>query len=170
MKFRVPERLVLVAMGEQVDRQVRNDSLYLHYVVTKPARHCTFSIGAFSRYEFRVDKAPKVDVYYSKDLHLSAANALGEMMIPTGRHMEKQVAGDVIGAAQLFSHQFGPYPDSILTITEILSTYGLAYPGFIQFAAATWINTDAWGDARLFRAHETAHQWWGCGVTSGDVS
>jgi len=65
---------------------------------------------------------------------------------------------------KVFSRQFGSYAFDRIRVSEILAYHGEAFPGFLHMGLPTWNNTDPWGNERLFRAHEVAHQWWGIGV------
>ncbi|RME27118.1 MAG: hypothetical protein D6800_05470 [Candidatus Zixiibacteriota bacterium] len=81
-----------------------------------------------------------------------------------GHNMEAQVAQDVLGSAELYMHDFGPCPHDTLRVSEILQPHGQAFAGDIHLSTSTWKYTDKWGYDRIFRAHETAHQWWGTEV------
>ncbi len=164
MNFKTPKNYTFVATGRLRDSTVIKDTIFTRWTVTRPTANVSFNIGHLKKYDFFEPDVPPVEIYYSKDLHRDLARALSISMVRTGRHMEEQVADDIINSLRLFSHYFGPYPNEKLIVTEVLALHGEAFPGLLHLGVLTWINTDLWGSDRLFRAHETAHQWWGSSV------
>ncbi len=164
ISYKTPEDYSFVSTGELQESEKIGRVLHTRWVVKQPAANVSFNIGGFKKFDFVEDDAPPVEVYFSKSLHKKIACSLKVSMEHTGRHMERQVADDVINSLRLFSHRFGEYPGKKLVVTEVLASHGEAFPGFLHLGVKTWINTDAWGEDRLFRAHEVAHQWWGVGV------
>jgi hypothetical protein len=164
LHFKTPKMYTFVAAGKQLESRTVSDTTVSHWEVAELADNVSFSIGNIKKYEFSDTLAGSVDIYYSDELHRDFARALSYEGELTGSHMEKQVSADVINALRLFSHQFGRYPYGRMSVSEILALHGEAFPGFIHMGFPTWMRTDSWGDERMFRAHEVAHQWWGVGV------
>ena len=164
MKFKTLKEYAFIATGNLVKKEVVKDTLVTTWKVIPPARNVSFDIGNMKLYKFKEDNGVPVDIYFSQSLHQDMGRELTESMVSVGKHMEKQVAEDIMNSLKLFSNYFGPYPYSKMSVGEILAYHGEAFPGFLHLGFDTWINTDSWGYQRLFRAHEVAHQWWGVGV------
>ena len=164
MKFRSPKDFLFVATGQEIERRVVKDTLFTRWSISEPSYNVSFNIGTLKEFVFEEDDLPPVVVAFSKSLHKSFGVYLAQSMVATGRHMERQVGEDVLASVQLFSALFGEYPYDRLVVTEILRTHGEAFPGLLHLGFYTFVNTDAWGYDRIFRAHEVAHQWWGIGV------
>ncbi len=164
VRFKTPKDFEFVAAGTCLERDKVGDTLITHWEVKEPADNVSFAIGPMKKYEFADELIGSVDIYYSKELHRLIGRALTNSAVSTGRHMQKQVAEDVINSMRLFTHYFGPCPHEKLSVSEIIAYHGEAFPGFLHMGFNTWISTDAWGAQQLFRAHEVAHQWWGVGV------
>jgi len=161
MCFKTPKDYAFVAVGKLVEEKKIKDTLFTHWTVTTPASQVSFSIGVMKKYEFFDAKIGTVDIYYSEDLHMKLRQ---EGLVETEKHMEERVSEDVINAMKLYINKFGSYPYDRLSVSEILLNHGQAFPGFLHMGLRTWNRTDPWGNERLFRAHEVAHQWWGIGV------
>lgn len=163
MTFRTPSEYEFVAVGEEVGHEVVGDTLVTIWKVGEPTPNVSFAIGPMEKYEFGNEMSGPVDVYYSAAVHERASWGRAGYESLT-KDIEKQVAEDVVGAAELYSWMFGPRPYDRLKVTEVFSYHGEAFPGMLHLGVQTWFKTDQWGNERLFRAHETAHQWWGVAV------
>lgn len=160
MTFRTPLEYEFVAVGNEVARDTIGDTLITHWRVEEPVSNVSFTIGPVQRYEFGDSAIGPVEVYYSEDVHERIT--WGRLGYETpAKDIEEQVAADVIGAVKLFTDWFGPFPHERLVVTEVFSYHGEAFPGFLHLGLQTWMTGDRWGNEKLFRAHETAHQWWG---------
>ncbi len=164
LNFRTPKEYTFVATGKLYSRENVKDTTFTIWKVVPPAANVSFNIGTLKKYTFEEEDLVPVDVYFSKDLHEELGRQLAVAMVPSGKDMQNQVAEDIMNAMRVFDEFFGPYPYDRLTVGEILMSHGEAFPGFLHLGYQTWINTDSWGNDRVFRAHETAHQWWGVGV------
>lgn len=164
LRFKTPKMYNFISAGRQLESHTVGDTTLSHWEVAEPADNVSFSIGNIKKYEFSDTLAGSVDIFYSEGLHRDFARELSYVGEVTGSHMEKQVSDDVINALRLFSYQFGRYPYGKMSVSEILAFHGEAFPGFIHMGFLTWMRTDSWGQERMFRAHEVAHQWWGVGV------
>ncbi|MBI5267726.1 MAG: hypothetical protein HY851_10885, partial [candidate division Zixibacteria bacterium] len=164
MTFKTPKACAFVATGSQTSADTIKDTVISRWKVADPVANISFSIGYMNKYEFSDTLGGLVHVYFSEDIHREIAREYAAEGEITGSHMEKQVGGDIVNALRLFTHRFGTIPYGRVSVTEVFLPMGIAYPGFVQLGYQTWIKTDAWGQERLFRAHEAAHQWWGVGV------
>ncbi len=163
MTFRTPSEYEFVAVGDEIGREVVGDTLVTRWEVKEPAPAVSFAIGPLTKFEFGTELSGPVDIYYSEDVHERASwGKLGYESLT--KDIEKQVAADVVGAADLYAAMFGPPPYDRLKVAEVFSYHGEAFPGLLHLGMQTWFKTDQWGNERLFRAHETAHQWWGVAV------
>ncbi len=163
MTFRTPIEDEFVATGTLLKRDTVGDTLVTRWQMMRPSQNASFSIGPVRCYRYTDKTGKPVDIYYSEAVHEHAMweqYGLGTLT----NDIQDQVAKDVIGALDLFSRRFGPYPYRDLRVSEIFRLHGEAFPGFLQLGTPTWLSTDQWGDEQLFRSHEVAHQWWGVGV------
>ncbi len=164
MAFHTPAEYEFVAVGDEIERRTDHDTLITRWIVDQPAANVSFMIGPLKKYEFYDDlyKFP-LKVYYSEEVHERIGWArLGYET--RGKDGQEEVAEDVMHAAWFFSREIGPYHGDTLVVTEVFNSHGEAFPGFLHLGLQTWMHTDRWGNEHLFRAHETAHQWWGVAV------
>lgn len=164
MRFRTRADYGFAATGNLLTKVTKGDTLITVWEVTEPTDDVSFNIGFFEKFSFASASKTAVDVLYSEDLHRALSQALSVDMVGAGRHMEKQVASDVTASLDYFSQLFGAYPHKQITVSEVLLPISVAYPASLHLSVGTWMTTDQWGYARLHRAHEVAHQWWGAGV------
>ncbi|PWB71562.1 hypothetical protein C3F09_07690 [candidate division GN15 bacterium] len=164
MRFRTKKDYEFITTGKLVNRAICGDTLITDWEVTEPTDDVSLNIGLFKKYTFGADGKTPVDILFSEELHRELAASLLSSTVGAGRHMEKQVAGDITASLAIFSHLFGQYPHERITVSEVILPLSVAYPGSLHLSALTWMNTDLWGHDRLHRAHEVAHQWWGAGV------
>lgn len=164
INFKTPRQYTFTATGIETERKKIADTLFTKYKVLSPSSNISFNIGNMEKYKFESDDIVPVEVYFSEQLHKDIAAGLAYSLVSIGKDMEKQVAEDVQNSLRVYQHYFGPYTYDNLKVSEILASHGEAFPGFVHLGFSTWINTDNWGNDRIFRAHEVAHQWWGVGV------
>lgn len=147
--FRGPQRLEVRAAGALESDTVEGDLRTSTWSVRKPTRMIGFSFGSgFKEETIRLENAPEVAVFGT----------------PTGVVFGKtvrNVAIDVARAAQFFERYFETdLPYARIRATAIAGTHGQAFDGFLHLAQGTF-NHEAPGFAETFRAHETAHLYWG---------
>ena len=164
MTFKTGKEMEFIASGNLLEKKKSDDTLITKWKVIPPAKNISFNLGNMKRYRFDEEVISPVNVYYSRDFHNEMARYLSKEMIATGKDMQNQVAEDIINSMKLFEHYFGEYPYPEINVSEILYSHGEAFPAFLHLGFDTWVNTDPWGNDRMFRAHEVAHQWWGIGV------
>ncbi len=87
--------------------------------------------------------------------------------------MVKTIGAEMYNTIRVFQNYFGPYPYQQLAITDISEGHGHDWPGLLFLGWLTFLDStqrDAIGMGRertqtdisdVFRAHESAHQWWG---------
>jgi len=164
LNFKTPKKYAFISCGKKVSEEVREDTLVTTWKVVPPAANVSFNIGPLKKHSFEEKELAPVNLYFSEDFHRELVHELAMSEQGTSRNPQKQVGEDIVNSLRLFNEYFGPYPFEELIVSEILLLHGEAFPGFLHLGVETWINTDAWGYDRTFRAHEVAHQWWGVGV------
>ncbi len=167
--FRSPARYPLVSIGTRTDSSLADNVVTTHWVASRPTPYATFNLGLFENYHAGESGAFPVDVLYSDEAHRAIrqiAAKQGEFVIEQGDKPQR-VADDVSNALALFTALFGACPFTHFYASEIPYPEGVSFPGMIDFSFATFQNTSLDGFDEYFRAHETAHQWWGNGVLPG---
>jgi len=164
LNFKTPKRYAFIACGSKVSEEERSDTLVTTWKVVPPAVNVSFNIGPLKKHTLEQGDKTPVEIYFSEDFHRELARELAGTEVAASRNTHKQAGDDIVNALSLFNEYFGPYPFGRPTVSELLMSHGEAFPGFLHLGFETWINTDAWGYDRTFRAHEVAHQWWGVGV------
>jgi aminopeptidase N len=166
LTFHAPQRYPLVSMGERGDSSVSNHVSTTHWVTHQPSAYASFNLGLFQPWHVEHLDAPALDVYLSEDAHNELRRefaAMGEQ-IPEQAHMKENVAADISNALKLFTAVFGETHFRQFSVTEIPYDEGVSFPGLIHLSWSTFQNTSIDGFDEFFRAHESAHQWFGNGV------
>lgn len=164
MNFKTDNDNAFIATGVKTNEKTIKDTLFTSWLVSTPSANISFNIGYMKKYIFESEDVVPVEIYYSKELHNEMAQSLSKDLVAIGSKMEEQIAEDVINSIRVFQHYFGPYPYEKLIAGEILVNHAEAFPGFLHLGFDTWINTDFWGNDKILRSHEVAHQWWGVQV------
>lgn len=164
MTFKTDKDYTFTSCGNKLSERKEGEYLVTKWNVIPEASNVSFSLGYMKKYLFEEDGLPPIEIFFSKELHNEIATYLAQDLIAIGKDMEKQIHEDISNATKTFNHYFGEYTNPKISVSEILMPHSEAFPGFIHLGFSTWINTDHWGNDRLLRAHETAHQWWGVGV------
>ncbi len=184
MTFHSPATYTFVASGRMESSRVAGDTLVTHWVTPEPVRYASFNIGNFKKTVFGGTSGPQVAIYYLEQLHRDSAQKLlqnvrhdtsdqpdadygysnleGQGITPWSGDVEERLAGDLIGALQLYSRWFGEGPRDTMVASEVLGEdfAGVSYPGFIQLDFAYSHRSDPYGEDKMVRAHEVAHEWW----------
>lgn len=157
LTFHSPKDKILASVGEQLEASTGAKLKTSHWVTSRPIRNASFNLGLWQEYQIREEGIPAVTVLVSEEAH----RKLGGLQ---QKHMKETVGGDVARSLRFFQHVYGPLPTAQVFATEIPGDHGEAFPGMINLAWATFLETDQPGEHEMFRAHEVAHQWWGVGV------
>lgn len=162
--YHYPKNFQFAAAGNRVFSETRNGMVVSRWVSPRSISDASFNIGFFEEHKIENDTIPPVTVYMAETGHRELAHQLAQQGIGSGTGMLQKVAKDVANSVQFFQNSFGAAPDTHFYATEIPYLHGEAYPGLITLTWQTFqLESDA-GDNEIFRAHETAHQWWGIGV------
>lgn len=162
--YRYPRDFRFAAAGNLVFSETKDGFTTSRWVSPRPISDISFNIGFFKEYQIDGDTTPPVTVYMAETGHRELAHQLALQGIGSGTNMLKKVAEDVAGSIRFFQNTFGAAPDTHFYATEIPYLHGEAFPGLITLTWQTFHLESEQGDNEIFRAHETAHQWWGIGV------
>ncbi len=165
--YHSPMQYPLVSIGELADSSTEGSRVRVtHWLQRLPSEQATFNLGTFDRHHVQFEGAPPVDVLISEAAHAELRRrmvAAGGVMLEQ-RNMSQAVAVDVSNSLKLYASLFGPSPYNHFFVTEIPDEEGVSFPGMIDLSMMTFSTTTLDGADEWFRAHETAHQWWGNGV------
>lgn len=119
------------------------------WVVDHPVKMVTFSFSEkFHEERVKIEGAPEVVCFGSK-------------VEVSRRARFADVARDVAESLAYFQKLLdSPLPPDPIYVTSIAGRHGQAFDGFIHLGEQSFDLLGP-GEAELFRAHETAHQWWG---------
>ncbi|MGD8331204.1 MAG: M1 family aminopeptidase [Acidobacteriota bacterium] len=146
MTFRIDKDEKIFASGERLSDEVIDDVRVARFEQKLPVAIMCFNYGSMESREVDIEGAPPVMVF-------GTATGLGGDALGN-------VGTDVGNALVYFSQLFGEYPFSYMSATRIPYPHGQGFPGLLHLAAASFGN-ERRGRTEAFRAHETAHQWWG---------
>lgn len=162
--YHVPKDFQFASAGDLVSRETAGDVVTSRWVSPRPIANASFNIGFFEERRVENDSIPPITIYMAATGHLELAHSLAAQGIGSGTNMLEKVSKDVASSVQLFQNTFGKAPDNHFYATEIPYLHGEAFPGLIHLTWQTFMIDSDNGDNETFRAHETAHQWWGIGV------
>lgn len=164
LTFHTPKEMTFVSVGDQTSSVIKDNVLTTSWVTPEPIRNASFNLGYFKKHEVKDERTVPVTVLMAENVHQQIGQALAQRGVLSGRNMHKQVGQDVANSLVFFSHLFGAPNIKHFYATETPVSHGMAFPGLIHLAWATFqLNNDK-GFNEIFRAHEVSHQWWGIGV------
>lgn len=150
MTIHTDDRFDVRSMGRRVEESTSDGVTTSVWAVDEPTKMVSFTFG--NRYRekaFTVEGAPEVVSFGPR----VSAIVTGDMI--------HNVGADVVNSLQFFQSLFDDrLPVDRLQVTGIAAGHGQAFRGFLHVADYTYVAEHA-GTSELFRAHETAHQWWG---------
>ncbi len=147
---RAPKKHEVRAIGKQVEESTRDDVTTSVWVMEKPTKMCSLTYG--SRFKEEVLEVEGVPTVVSFGPQVSGG---------FGSKMIKNVGADVVNSLRFFQWLFDDQlPTEKVQLTGINAGHGQAFEGFIHMSEFTY-RAESPGASELFRAHETAHQWWG---------
>lgn len=157
-----PEGFVVSAVGERTD-----SAAYPGHMITtrwktpRPIRNATFNLGIFESYRMPAeDSMPAIEIHWSDRI----GRLMAQSGMPALKNPKEEIGGDIQNALKFYRHVFGEPPVTHLYAGEVPYPEGLAYPGMVDLSLLTGANISYEGFDRIFRAHETAHQYWGIAV------
>jgi hypothetical protein len=157
-----PEGFVVSAVGERTDSSAGpNHLVTTRWKTPKPIRNATFNLGIFQSFRLPPeDSMPGIEVHWSDRI----GRLMAQSGMPALKNPKEEIGGDIQNALRFYRHVFGEAPVPHLYAGEIPYSEGLAFPGMVDLSLLTGANVSYEGGDRIFRAHETAHQYWGIAV------
>ena len=144
----VPEKIEIRAMGRREgEPEISGRTRTERWVVDEPTFMLSFTF-AERPYEYEIEREghPTVEVF------------------GPGLGMEAKfhnVAADVSNATAFFETLFDmPLGVDRLRVSSIVAGHGQAFHGFLHMGEGSF-HLERPGASEMFRAHETAHEWWG---------
>ncbi len=162
--FHYPPEYTLVSVGDKVLDSTDKKMTTTRWVTREPIRNASFNIGYFESFKIEDSRIPTVTTLISEMGHREMEEFLIAMGELSGKDMKKQVGADVANSMALFREIYGDLSLQNFYASEVTSLGGEAFPGLIHLWFYNFQKTDDLGFARIMRAHEVAHQWWGIGV------
>lgn len=164
ISFTVPDKYKIVSVGELVSQDTNDDGHTSRWVSNVPIRNASFNIGDFDIYTYSDDDDNKVNVYISESTQRLLSKLLVDYEILSGSNMKEKIGTDILASIQFYRNVFGKIPLKELNVTPIPYSHGEAFPGLVHLSWSNYQGIQYDKSGELFRAHETAHQWWGIGV------
>lgn len=157
-----PEGFVVSAVGERTDSSAyQNHMLTTRWKTPRPIRNATFNLGIFESFKLPPeDSMPGIEIHWSDRI----GRLMAQSGMPALKNPKEEIGGDIQNALKFYRHVFGEAPVNHLYAGEVPYPEGLAYPGMVDLSLLTGANVSYEGFDRIFRAHETAHQYWGIAV------
>jgi hypothetical protein len=203
LEFRYPTGWTLIATGKKSDvpaspGETHDGEQVSRWVSERPLPVAGFNLGKYERAVARAGEV-QVETYASKDVEKTFPRNQIELdspdtLIPSGlRHTAKplefvlptpsparnaqKVADSAAQAVEFFSHKFGPYPYSTLSMTQRPGIMSQGWPGVVFLSSFSYLSEEEKSQLHMGAitrtlssgviAHETAHQWWGDLITWG---
>lgn len=164
LHFTHPKGSRLVATGTRLEDREAGRVRQSHWRSETPVPLAAFEIGYYDTVAVRDPRIPDVTVHWTPSSTAGAEEAILGAGMQVGASMERQVAADVANSLALFTSYWGPPNARSIRVAQAPRALGLAYAGMIALDPWTFAANDRYRTNELFRAHETAHQWWGVDV------
>jgi hypothetical protein len=203
LQFRYPTGWTLIAIGKKSDTpalpgEIHEGEQVSRWISERPLPVAGFNLGRYERAIARVGEV-QVETYASKDVEKTFPRSRVELdspdpLIPSGiRRSTKplefvlptpsparnaqNVADTAARAVEFFSHKFGPYPYTKLSLTQRPGIMSQGWPGVVFLSSFSYLSEEEKSQLHMGAvtrtlssgviAHETAHQWWGDLITWG---
>lgn len=149
LSFTMPEKYQVRAVGVPEEVMESSNNQVAVWNVTKPIKMFGFSFGkGFSDEKINVANIPEIDSFGT------------ESGLTTG-NMVRNVAADIANSLNFYQQYYGvKIPSERIYAARIMGFHGQAFEGFIHLSYLTY-DAEHPGFSELFRAHETAHLYWG---------
>jgi hypothetical protein len=195
MEFRYPPGWTLVATGIRTENRSDGGQQVSRWTSERPVPVAGFNLGKYSATVTRAGTASIV-TYATGMVERSLQSAVSQgsarpnifkdprsnrgLPLVSSPNLSPSQNLQSVGmrsarALEFFEHNFGPFPYSLLSITQMPGTLSQGWPGLIFLSSYSFLTADEQASleidaARRLRAdqiiaHETAHQWWGDLVT-----
>ncbi len=152
----LPINQAVVGPNQPEVESVSNSRKRVRWAVDRPTSLVALMFGNYDLDQTQV-KGSSIEMYTQPALRPDELES-------AWRVDEKLALADFSGAYEFFSATFGSLPLPSLTIAEFPGWHGVSLPGLLQIGSHSFYEVGPRGYARIFRAHEVAHQWWGTTV------
>ena len=192
MEFRYPHGWTLVASGRRIEEKSDGPQQVSRWTSERPVPVAGFNLGKYSQSITHAGRVP-VTTYATANVEHSLQAAVRPepelpdvlrrprslqplMVTPPQNDPEPSRNLQAVGASsaqalEFFERNFGPYPYSRLSITQLPGNLSQGWPGLIFLSSYAFLSPQEKQTLerdpaqRLISeqviAHETAHQWWG---------
>jgi hypothetical protein len=190
LEFRYPAGWTLVATGKRVSEETVAGEEISRWVSERPIPLAGFDLGKYRTTRAQAGET-MVEIFAARGVEKSFPEAAAKpiditpltplvpnMMAPpplTTAPESQAVAQRSTRALDFFSRHFGPFPYSMLEVTQMPGPVSQGWPGLVFLSSYAFLNAGErerlhfsnyenlfYGE--LVQAHETAHQWWGDAV------
>lgn len=150
LRIELREEQEVRAIGTFQEETVADGIRTSVWTVDQPTKMVSFSFGTnFREKRFEIEGIPTVISFGPQ-----VSKGFGGDMIGN-------VGADVVNSLKFFYWLFdSELPVEQIQLTGIAGTHGQAFAGFLHLSESTYADEHP-GASEGFRAHETAHQWWG---------
>jgi peptidase M1-like protein len=194
LEFRYPQGWTLVATGKRVSQERAGTEQVSHYVSERPIPVAGFNLGRYSVATATASNNVLVEAYAAAGLEKTFPRqrqevvvvpphplgprvipppiVLAPLPVPEPASYAEVVAQRSARAIDFFARNFGPYPYSSLTLSQMPGSNSQGWPGLVFLSSYAFLSPEEMRAARIgpaatlaysgfMQAHETAHQWWG---------
>ena len=157
LTFHYPSTYDLISVGKKLSEEKNKKVKTANWVTKYPVNFAPFNMGKFKFAELKNPDIPTLNIHLNKNM--------------------KNAKADVANSTLFYESVYGECLFDTITVAEIpFFLSGQAFPGLINFYTDDFITSPEFKvftdiqinrtDFVQLRAHEVAHQWWGCGVGS----
>ncbi len=193
LEFRYPQEWTLVATGKRVSQERAGTEQVSHYVSERPMPVAGFNLGRYSVASATAAHNVLVEAYATAGMESTFPQQRPLVVVippmprelrpmpplvvmpqppPAASSHAEVVAQRSARAIDFFARNFGPYPYSSLTLSQMPGRNSQGWPGLIFLSSYAFLSPAELRTARVgpeatlaysgfMQAHETAHQWWG---------
>lgn len=174
MTFRYPSRYTFLSVGNNVETRAEGDVTVARWVTGRLVKSASFNFGLFKAYpgpdstqsllgQGRVG-LPPTTVFMSEGTRIYSGFGSNTLSTVARGDMVREVSQDIAASTGFFTELLGPPVFDALLVGETPRSEGEAFTGLINLSWVTYELASTYGEHRVFRAHEVAHQWWGIGA------
>jgi peptidase M1-like protein len=174
LKFRIPKRFTLVAVGKLVSESKDGDTAVSEWKSDVPIAVAGFNYGEFKKKKVTDEQAKyDLEVYTTQNVPSSLAPFEHQMAL-TPSAMAQNALVDAQNSMRVYQQIFGEAPYGRLAVTQQPAfSFGQSWPTLVYLPVSAFLDeTQRWTlmGAEAFRfsefilevtPHEVAHQWWG---------
>jgi peptidase M1-like protein len=196
LKMRWPRHLRLAATGVKIEEHEEGEFRSGRWRTERPASVGGFNLGEYASTSL-VSGKRTVELYANRQLEDALRKQIAQtpveilpslppsvaMQLPGGpvgmalpppspADALKQLGREIDSSIRFYETFCGPFPFSILSVSQIPGTFGQGWPGLLYLSTFSFLPAEAQHRAGLSTSgqehftelvpfHEVAHQWWG---------